>query len=813
MGSRQGCQGCALSRRVAALRRLVGSSLLAVYVAGCGEGPASAETETEALIGAITQSAHRPNGTRLRAEVLARGIPGAGAVCEVGEFLPGGALHDLPELAAFTVPGRVFASTRVLVASTSNFGAPLARPAESAGSILSLSPRASGPALLVPPGFAASGIQASVADGHIQLVTAQSPTFSHPVNTPATFALTSVGLPTGISLNNGSGRPWFSNAPRGSDGDGTITVTNPSGVPTAIFSGDETNRAGTSHAGIPSGALGTTLLTKSPDETARPVFAAVLADGSVVQVHVTRGVDPLAPAGTVTPVSNVSTAAAESTRARVVAREGMAFNWVPTRNLYIADPLADRVVVLDLSDDGQLFSVSKVRALRSRALDVPIDVAPAVRETAHASFASNTMLGAGSDLYVLNRGDNSIVRMRQDGTLVARREIEAQVPGFRVSGLGVSADSETLYITATTPGRGGVLLRARAFGQAETTRELISQARASGASTVDDIGSVLFSLDVTPKQGLGPLFNAASCGGCHNHPFPGGMGVTDDTMETLVGRIRRDGSFDDLEGEGGPVARARSINELGESCNLPTGPTPRANVVSKRSAMTLRGNALIDAIRDRDILANLAAQPEGIRGRVNRLEDGRIGRFGWKADVATFVEFVGLGYRNEFGLTNPLAPRDEVSGCGQRGRELEIDALPLTMVTKFVQSLDPPAPTEACLGSTGAAVFSDIGCAGCHTPALPGRGRTVHLYSDLLLHDLGSGLDDSMIQGSARGRDWRTMPLWRASERTRFMHDGRANTLAEAISAHGGQAESSVAAFAALSGSDREALLQFLGCI
>lgn len=807
----EGCGGgMGRGRGALAARVVAGALLVVVGTPACGEqAPVTAEVDAALSV----ENASRPEGATLHAVVVARGIPGAGAVCEVGAFLPGGAMHEIPELAAFTEPGRGFAASRVLVASTSNFGAPIARPAEAAGSILSLSPRLDGAPLLVPEGFASSGTQASVAGGDIQLVTAQSPAFSHPVNTPATAELTGVGLPTGISLNNGSGRPWFSNAPRGSRGEGTVTVLNPSGVPTAIFAGAATNRAGTSGPGMPSGALGTTLISKSPDDTAKPVFAAVLADGSVVQVHVTKGVDPLAPAGTLTAVPNVSRAAAESVVAGVVARAGMAFNWVPTMSLFIAEPLANRLAVLDLSDDGQRFSVRAVRHLQSRELDVPIDVAPAVREVASASFSSNTMLGAGSDLYVLNRGDNSIVRMRQDGEVVARRRIVADVRGFRVNGLGVSADNETLYITATTPNRDGVLLRARAFGAARTTRELVAAARDLGAATVDELGSVLFSLDATPRQGLGPLFNAASCGGCHSDPFPGGMGVAPDTMETLVGRIRRDGSFDDLEGDGGPVARARSIAELGVPCRLPTGPSRRANVVSTRSAMTLRGNSLIDAIRDRDILANLAAQPEAVRGRANRLEDGRLGRFGWKAGVATLVEFVGFGYRNESGLTNPLAPIDEVSGCGQHERELELDALPLTAVAKFVQTLDPPAPSETCLGSPGAAIFRDIGCAGCHTPELPGRGVAVHLYSDLLLHDMGESLSDAMSQGSAGGRDWRTMPLWRLAERKRFLHDGRASTSTEAIIAHGGQALPSAAAFGLLPVADRESLLQFLTCI
>lgn len=791
------------------LGRLAAGSLLVFGTASCSDEEPSAAPDTAAS----TQGLHHDDGSILRADVVARGIPGAGAVCEVGDFLPGGALHEVPELAAYTQPGRVFAPTRVLVASSSSFGAPIARPGEAAGAILSLNPRATGGALVVPAGFASSGTQASTAGGDIQLVTAQSPLFSHPINTPATTDLTAVGLPTGISLNNGSGRPWFSNAPRGSDGDGTVTVLNPSGVPTAIFAGSATNRAGTSGPGIASGALGTTLLDKSPDESARPVFAAVLANGSVVQVHVTKGVDPLAPPGTITAIRNVSRQAAESVQARVVARAGMVVNWVPTMNLFIADPLADRVVVLDLVDDGQLFAVKRTRSLRSRALDVPIDLAPAVREVASAAFSSNTMLGAGSDIYVLNRGDNSIVRMRQDGEVTARRQLVANVRGFRVNGLGVSADNETLYVTATTPEGSGVLLKARAFGEARTSREMLQEARDRGATSAEDIGSVLFSLDATPRQGLGPLFNQPSCGGCHTDPFPGGMGVANDTVETLVGRVRRDGSFDDLEGEGGPVARARSISELGFRCGLPTGPSRRANVVSRRSAMTLRGNALLEAIRERDLLSNLAAQPEAVRGRANWLEDGRMGRFGWKANVVTLVEFVGFGYRNESGLTNPLAPTDEVSGCGQSGRDLELDALPLTAVTRFVQSLDPPAPSEACLTSAGAAVFRDAGCAGCHTPQLPGRGTIVHLYSDLLLHDMGDALSDSIVQGSAGGRDWRTAPLWRASERKRFLHDARASSVSEAVAAHGGQASASAAAFAALTASDRDALLRFLDCI
>src|SRR6202035_3598824 len=85
--------------------------------------------------------------------------------------------------------------------------------------------------------------------------------------------------------------------------------------------------------------------------------------------------------------------------------------------------------------------------------------------------------------------------------------------------------------------------------------------------------------------------------------------------------------------------------------------------------------------------------------------------------------------------------------------------------------------------SAGQQLFQSIGCANCHTPQLPGPGARAPIYpfSDLLLHDMGPALADQMQQGSAHGNEWRTMPLWRASERVRFLHDGRAATVADAV--------------------------------
>ncbi|MET0286205.1 MAG: di-heme oxidoredictase family protein [Polyangiales bacterium] len=742
--------------------------------------------------------------------LLATGLRGVGAVSEVGRFLPGGALHDDPAWAAYCQPGAVFDPQRVLVASSSNFGAPRARPQVREGAILSLD--VAGPALVVPPDFARADGQASTAGGRVQLFAAQSPAFQGPVNTPATSEQTSVSFPTSISLNNGSGRPWFANGTAELGREGSVTVTNPNGRPTAVFAGSVTNRDPTVHQGLGAPALGTTLITKSPEETNRPVFAAVLSDGSLVQVHVTKGVDPLSPAATVSPVGVPSIASAESTSAREIARLGIMMNWAPTMNVIVPDARANRIVVLDIGDDGALFTVTGKHVLAHPALDLPIDLAPAVREVAHPNFASNSMLGGGSDFYVLNRGDNSIVRMTIEGRMVAKTTLASVAPGMRVSGIAVSANSQTLYVTANTRD-GGILLSTPAFAAHAATASLLRDARKAGASSMHELGSFLFSKQLDVTHGLGPLFNERACIDCHLSPTPGGMGIEANTFVTLFGRRGPRGGFDPLAMHGGPVERTHSVAELGERCRLRPGLPARANVFSPRSSMSLRGSGLIDAIREYDILVNRDAQPAAVRGRAAYLPDGRLGKFGWKAHMATLVDFMGEAYRNELGITNPIFREDLVSGCGANGADTEIDALPLTALVSFLNTLDPPAPSEACLASPGATRFAALGCADCHTPSLPGRNSRVPLYSDLLLHSMGPGLRDGVEQGGAAGDEWRTPPLWELSTRAHFLHDGRVATVHEAIAEHGGQAAAARDAYLGLDVAAQRALQAFLGCL
>jgi hypothetical protein len=188
----------------------------------------------------------------LEGRVVAVGIPGASAISAVGTFLPGGPIHDDPTLAAYTQPGRVLDPVRIVVGSTSNFGAPVADPEQKEGSFLSIDPTGTN-VLRIPPNFAAAGDQASALGGRVQMYSAQSPAFLNGVNTPSavTADFTAVSNPLGMSINNAFGRLWPANAPFGLEGIGTSTIVDPTGIPLAgapnqqtggVYAGDLTPR-------------------------------------------------------------------------------------------------------------------------------------------------------------------------------------------------------------------------------------------------------------------------------------------------------------------------------------------------------------------------------------------------------------------------------------------------------------------------------------------------------------------------------------------------------------------------------------------
>jgi hypothetical protein len=403
----------------------------------------------------------------LRAHIVATGIPGASAISAVGTFLPGGPIHDRPGFTVYTQPGRVLDPVRILVGSTSNFGAPLARSDQEEGSFISIDPHSE--TLVIPSDFAAAGGQASVLGGRVQMYSAQSPAFLNSINNPSavTANFTGVSNPLGLSINNAFGRLWPANAPAGLDGIGTSTVLDPNGVGLAgapnpgaggVFAGNLNPRQPQLLAGtLTPGAVGTAFLGKSPDGSIprRAVFSVVLADGSIVQVHVLKGVDGLAPGGTVSPLlgRRWDEGEEEEDGRGASPRLGVILNYSPSRILYVSEPFENSIAAIDLADDGVIFRVAGLRRFCSKALNRPIDLAPATVETSDLNWSSNTTLDVGAEFYVANRGNNTIIRMRQDGTVVAVRRVllvdGRPLGNARLNGIAVSPDGTTIWVTVT----------------------------------------------------------------------------------------------------------------------------------------------------------------------------------------------------------------------------------------------------------------------------------------------------------------------------------------------------------------------------
>jgi CxxC motif-containing protein (DUF1111 family) len=273
--------------------------------------------------------------------------------------------------------------------------------------------------------------------------------------------------------------------------------------------------------------------------------------------------------------------------------------------------------------------------------------------------------------------------------------------------------------------------------------------------------------------------------------------------------------------------------------------------LSHRNTPALFGAGLINSISDKTLL-DLAKQqaehsPE-IAGRVARTPDGSVGRFGWRGQIATLGEFVVSACAMELGLENdghpqarnPLDPKTSSLDGHDLTRE-QCDAL-----VAYVAALPAPARREpgsrkeAEHVSCGEKLFESCGCIACH---IPNVGKVNGMYSDLLLHDLGSMLEDpvpafpeqvkhvQIVRGSGGAysgdrtietiaelpaplrREWKTPPLWGLRDSAPYLHDGRARTLTEAITAHGGQAEASVNKFRGLDYLSRTYLQDFLNSL
>lgn len=358
-----------------------------------------------------------------------------------------------------------------------------------------------------------------------------------------------------------------------------------------------------------------------------------------------------------------------------------------------------------------------------------------------------------------------------------------------------------------------------------------------------------FNKEQAIEDGLGPAFNGTSCAICHSIPAIGGGGFM---TETRAATRNDDGSTAELPG--GSMFRHFSIPDHECSARI----DPAANVIALRIALPIFGDGLVEAIPDATILA-LAKAEHGDRGAVAQLSSsgllpiisaggvaGRanivldpasnhehVGRFGWKAQQATLLAFAGLAYRDENGITNDLFPGELKTGldpatfadCAPVG-PVEDVVDPGTGIraiddfANFMRTLAPPPRGPVGVQEQrGEGVFRAAGCASCHVPTLltgPNDNpaldrRPVPLFSDLLLHDVGTG--DGIPQDGAGANEIKTPPLWGLRFRHALLHDGRAGSLADAIAAHHRQAELAQQRVAALAPDARAALLAFLGSL
>jgi len=345
-----------------------------------------------------------------------------------------------------------------------------------------------------------------------------------------------------------------------------------------------------------------------------------------------------------------------------------------------------------------------------------------------------------------------------------------------------------------------------------------------------------FGAEETVEDGVGPRFNFVSCAGCHAQPAIGGTSPADNPLFRVVDATDLNfGARNNIPSfitRRGPVREARfQFNSDGSrdggvhalfviaghpqapNCNIQQEDFERQvrnNNIVFRIPTPVFGAGLIENLSDNAIEDNLNSNSFtkrnlGISGRLNRSgNDGTVTRFGWKAQNKSLLIFSGEAYNVEMGISNEAfqQEREESGGCqtATRPNDVTTSAGTLPAIVKFAnfqRFLAPPTPSTSVPGSdssraNGRSKFTSLGCALCHTPSLSTGTRTVgalsnktaNLFSDLALHAMGPGLADDILQGNARGDEFRTAPLWGLGKRLFFLHDGRTSDLIEAIRAH-----------------------------
>jgi CxxC motif-containing protein (DUF1111 family) len=362
------------------------------------------------------------------------------------------------------------------------------------------------------------------------------------------------------------------------------------------------------------------------------------------------------------------------------------------------------------------------------------------------------------------------------------------------------------------------------------TNGLVTQAEfdAALASFVEQEGT---------DDGLGPVYNAQSCGECHQNPV---TGAVSQISELRAGHLDFFGNF--VDAPGGSLINDRAID-----ASIQERVPGAENIRTFRMATNALGDGFVEAINSNTLVAIANAQPgqsggliEGQVIQVPVLEapgNNRVGRFGWKNQHASLLSFSGDAYLNEMGITSRLVP-DENTSLGRsvaafdnvddpEDTENDIDAFAL-----FMRATKAP-PRDAALAATadaiaGSNLFNAIGCNICHVrnittaavgtvinggalrvPAALGN-KIIHPFSDFLLHDIGTG--DGIVQngGQSTANKLRTQPLWGVRTHDRHMHDGASLTFNESILRHAGEARGVTNNYRGLTTNQQNQLITFL---
>ena len=375
------------------------------------------------------------------------------------------------------------------------------------------------------------------------------------------------------------------------------------------------------------------------------------------------------------------------------------------------------------------------------------------------------------------------------------------------------------------------------------------------------------------NPGLGPIYNNISCINCHSRDGRGRPPKVDEKFVSMLFRLSLPKPAEAIDGQPPiPVPGfGTQLNNRAIFGTAPEGqikidyteqtlttadgtrvhlrypnytftetyqPLPEVVELSPRVAPVVFGLGLLEAIPEETILAyadEADVNGDGISGKPNYVWDVvqqryTLGRFGWKANQPSLLQQVAAAYHDDMGLTTSLFMTENSAGQSQltaHNATPEISDEILEVVTFYVQTLAVPARrnVDDPQIKQGEVLFAKAQCASCHVPTLrtgvlagiPSvSNQTIHLYTDMLLHDMGTDLADNRPDFHASGSEWRTPPLWgiglvkRVNGHTNFLHDGRARDLMEAILWHGGEAEASRQSVEQMSKAERDALIAFL---